>query len=48
MIELDRNSLVWGIVGNLGGGKTMSAVKIAVESMSQGFFVVSNVYISLD
>lgn len=48
MIKLERNSLVWGIVGNLGGGKTMTAVKIAVDAIRQGYFVVSNVQIRVD
>lgn len=47
MIQLESQSLLWGIVGNLGGGKTMSAVKIAVEAMESGFFVVSNVFIDV-
>lgn len=44
MIELDRNALVWGIVGNLGGGKTLSGVAASVNAMiSNGVMVVSNV-----
>lgn len=49
MIELDRNALVWGIVGNLGGGKTMSGVAAAVHAMiTQQVMVVSNVTFNLD
>lgn len=43
MIALERNALVWGIVGNLGGGKTLSAVALGVQSMLKGYAVVSNV-----
>lgn len=42
-----RNAIVWGVVGNLGGGKTMTAVGIAVEAMRQGYFVVSNVTLNM-
>lgn len=45
MIKLERNALVWGVVGNLGGGKTLSAVELAVRCMLDGFAVVSNVTI---
>lgn len=48
MIELERNALVWGIVGNLGGGKTLTAVHIAVSAMRDGCFVVSNVLLNMD
>lgn len=48
MIELERNSLVWGIVGNLGGGKTLSAVSVAIRAIQSGFFVASNVSLILD
>lgn len=43
MITLERNALVWGVVGNLGGGKTLSAVALGVDSMLKGYAVVSNV-----
>lgn len=48
MIQLERNSLVWGVVGNLGGGKTLSAVDLAVRSLCQGYAVVSNVTLKMD
>lgn len=48
MIKLERNSLVWGVVGNLGGGKTLSGVDLAVRSLQQGFAVVSNVTLDID
>lgn len=47
MVEFERNALVWGIVGNLGGGKTLSAVKLAIDALSRGWFVVSNVRLDL-
>lgn len=49
MLNLEPNScLVWGIVGNLGGGKTLTAVRFAVEGMIDGFFVVSNITLDMD
>ena len=43
MIPLEKTSQVWGICGNLGGGKTLTAVSMAVEAIRSGYFVVSNV-----
>jgi len=48
MLCLDVNPLIWGIVGGLGGGKTLSAVRFAVEGMIDGYFVVSNITLNLD
>lgn len=48
MIQLERNALVWGIVGNLGGGKSLSAVNLAVNAMLQGYFVCSNITLKTD
>lgn len=48
MIELERNALVWGIVGNLGGGKSLSAVSVAVRAIKSGFFVATNITLKLD
>lgn len=48
MIKLERNSLVWGIVGNLGGGKTLSGVDLAVRSLRDGFAVITNVTLDID
>lgn len=39
---------MWGVVGNLGGGKSLSAVALGVQSMLQGYFVVSNITFDLD
>lgn len=47
-LKLDRTAQVWGITGNLGGGKTLSAVYLSVNAMRQGFFVCSNVTFDLD
>lgn len=48
MIKLERNALVWGVVGNLGGGKTLSSVALGVQAMLEGYMVVSNVTFDLD
>lgn len=44
---LERNALVWGVTGNLGGGKTLTAVSFAVRGLQDGYFVVSNVSLNL-
>lgn len=48
MFDLERTAQVWGISGNLGGGKTLTAVQFAVESMRLGYFVCSNISLDLD
>lgn len=48
MIELERNALVWGIVGNLGGGKSLSAVSVGIRAIENGYFVASNISFKLD
>lgn len=47
MIHLERNALVWGIVGNLGGGKTLSAVAIAIQAINDGYAVATNITLDL-
>lgn len=47
MIHLERNALVWGIVGNLGGGKSLSAVQLGVNALLNGYAVVSNITFDL-
>lgn len=47
MVNLERNALVWGIVGNLGGGKTLTSVAVAVESLRKGYAIVSNVTLDI-
>jgi hypothetical protein len=47
-IHLDPVSQVWGITGNLGGGKSLSAVCLAAYGMRHGYFVVSNITLNLD
>ena len=48
MIPLEKTAQVWGICGNLGGGKTLTAVSMAVEAIRMGYYVVSNVTLNLD
>lgn len=48
MIKLERNALVWGVVGNLGGGKTLSGVELAVRALREGYAVVTNVTLNID
>lgn len=48
MIPLEKTAQVWGICGNLGGGKTLTAVSMAYEAIRSGYFVVSNVTLNLD
>lgn len=43
MLVLERTSQVWAITGNLGGGKSLTAVSLAVSSMARGYFVCSNI-----
>ena len=45
---LESSAQVWGIVGNLGGGKTLTAVEIACKAMSSGFFVCTNIQLDMD
>ena len=47
-IELERTAQVWGITGNLGGGKTLSAVHFAVRAIRDGYFVCSNIRLDID
>ena len=42
MLLLDVSSQVWAITGNLGGGKTLTAVSIAVDSIRRGYYVITN------
>ena len=47
-IPLERTAQLWGISGNLGGGKTMTAVQFAVNAIRDGYFVVSNITLNVD
>lgn len=47
-MRLERTAQVWGICGNLGGGKTLTAVELAVQSMISGYFVCTNIDLHLD
>lgn len=46
--QLERTAQLWGISGNLGGGKTMTAVQFAVNAVKEGYFVVSNITLNVD
>lgn len=46
--HLERTAQLWGISGNLGGGKTMTAVQFAVNAIRDGYFVVSNITLDVD
>lgn len=48
MVNLEKTAQVWCICGNLGGGKTLTAVSMAFQAMEQGYFVVSNVTLDID
>lgn len=47
-LRLDPVPQVWGITGNLGGGKTLSAVCLALYALEHGYFIVTNVTLDLD
>lgn len=47
MIELERTAQVWGVCGNLGGGKTLTAVSMAVEAIRSGYYVVTNITLDI-
>lgn len=48
MIHLEHIAQVWGVSGSLGGGKTLSAVQLAVWAISRRYFVLSNVRLNND
>lgn len=47
-MQLERTAQVWGITGNLGGGKTLSAVELAVRCIASNYFVCSNIELRMD
>lgn len=47
-MDLELTPQVWGITGNLGGGKTLTSVYLGVNAMRRGYFVVSNVTFNID
>lgn len=47
-MTLETTPQVWGITGNLGGGKTLTAVYLAVNAMREGYFVASNVTLNIN
>lgn len=46
-IELERTAQLWGITGNLGGGKSLTAVWFAVRAIRQGYFVCTNITLNV-
>lgn len=48
MLTLERNALVWGITGNLGGGKSLTAVYFMVNALAEGYAVVTNITLDID
>lgn len=44
---LERNALVWGITGNLGGGKSLTAVYYMVNALRDGYYVISNITLDI-
>lgn len=48
MINWESTSQVWGISGNLGGGKSLTAVSMLVDALSRGWFVVTNMDLNHD
>lgn len=47
-MQLEVSPQVWGIAGNLGGGKTLSAVQVAVQSIRSGYAVATNIELRMD
>lgn len=47
-IQLDPVPQIWGVTGNLGGGKTLSAVTLATNALARGYYIVSNVTLNMD
>lgn len=47
-MNLERTPQIWGITGNLGGGKSLTAVYLSVNAMREGYFVCSNITLNLD
>lgn len=47
-IRWERTSQVWGVCGNLGGGKTLTGVAMVVDALERGWYVVTNVHLRYD
>lgn len=47
-MTLETTAQVWCICGNLGGGKTLSAVEFAVRALAHDYFVCSNIELLSD
>lgn len=48
MIRWESTAQVWGISGNLGGGKSLSAVCMIVDALKRGWYVVTNMDLRTD
>lgn len=42
MIRWESTSQVWGISGNLGGGKSLTAVSMIHDALARGWYIVTN------
>lgn len=47
MIRWESTSQVWGISGNLGGGKSLTAVGQIVDALRRGWFIVTNMDLNI-
>lgn len=48
MIDLEHTAQIWCVYGNLGGGKTLTSVAVAVNAMQQGYFICTNIRLNVD
>lgn len=47
-MDLESTAQIWGITGNLGGGKTLTAVEVAVRAIACDYFVCTNIELVMD
>lgn len=47
-MQLELTPQVWGITGNLGGGKTLTAVETIVRALVSDYYVVTNIDVHID
>ncbi len=46
MIQLEHIAQVWGIIGLLGGGKTLTAVSIIIDNLDVGNYIITNIVLN--